>query len=84
MEHQQEQRKLLFVMVPRCGTKKTPDKIRTAKTLITAKRQSVSIASHYPVRTSNTIEINVWNMLIYFILSVIEMFADCVLGLFIA
>jgi hypothetical protein len=37
---------------------KATDKIRTSKTLTTAKRQSKSIASHYPFRTSNTIKIN--------------------------
>jgi hypothetical protein len=49
---------------------KAPDKIRTVKTLTTAKRQSESIASHWPFRT---IKINAWNML-----GIFKMFVDCI------
>ena len=42
--------------------------------MIKPKSLSKSIVSHYPFRTSNTIKINTWNML-----SVLEMFVDCVL-----
>jgi hypothetical protein len=46
---------------------------KSVKTLTTAKKAIREYCGHYPFRTSNTIKINTWNML-----SVLEMFVDCV------